>query len=470
MLAMQTSTTLRVVNPASGELVREVACDSRAALDRKLDRAREAQRRWRARPLGERVAELREALAYFRREKEAIARDVTLEMGKPIAQARGEVDTLLARAEHMLSIAPECLAPEELSAKPGFAMRIEHEPLGLVLDIAAWNYPLIVPVNVVIPALAAGNAVALKHSPKTPSAGAHFERALASLSEPAAFAHVIVPDAEASALVADRRVDHVSFTGSVRTGRSVYRTASERLIDVGLELGGKDPAYVAADADLDFAAANVVDGACYNAGQSCCAVERVYVHESVYAAFLERARKVMEAYRLGDPLDEKTTMGPLVDRAALEKVEEHVQDAVRRRARLLHGGRRVPGSPGFFYEPTLLADCPEDALVMREETFGPVLPACTVASDDEAIARMNQSNYGLTASVWTRDAARAERFARELEAGTVYQNRCDYLDPSLPWSGCKESGIGSTLSRYGYLHLTRRKGVHFRRGAARAPE
>jgi acyl-CoA reductase-like NAD-dependent aldehyde dehydrogenase len=187
-------------------------------------------------------------------------------------------------------------------------MRIEHEPLGVVLDIAAWNYPLIVPVNVVIPALAAGNAVVLKHSPKTPSAGVHFERALASLSEPGVFAHVIVPDSEASALVSDRRIDHVAFTGSVRTGRSVYRIASERLIDVGLELGGKDPAYVAEDADLAFAAENVVDGACYNAGQSCCAVERVYVHERVYAAFLERARKVVAAYRSGDPLDEQTTM------------------------------------------------------------------------------------------------------------------------------------------------------------------
>ena len=208
----------------------------------------------------------------------------------------------------MLAIAPASLAPEDLPAKPGFAMRIEHEPLGVVLDIAAWNYPLIVPVNVVIPALAAGNAVVLKHSPKTPSAGVHFERALASLSEPGVFAHVIVPDSEASALVSDRRIDHVAFTGSVRTGRSVYRIASERLIDVGLELGGKDPAYVAEDADLAFAAENVVDGACYNAGQSCCAVERVYVHERVYAAFLERARKVVAAYRSGDPLDEQTTM------------------------------------------------------------------------------------------------------------------------------------------------------------------
>ncbi len=462
---MQTETRapLRIVNPASGALVREVVCDTSAELGAKLDHARAAQRRWRSLPLRQRVLELADALEYFRRGRERVARDVTLEMGKPIAQARREVDTLLARAEHMLAIAPGCLAGEVLPSDPGFELRIEHEPLGVVLDIAVWNYPLIVPVNVVVPALAAGNAVVLKHSPKTPGAGEHFERALASLSEPDVFQHVIVADSQAGALVADPRIDHVAFTGSVKTGRSVYKTACERLIGAGLELGGKDPAYVAEDADLDFAAENVVDGACYNAGQSCCAVERVYVHEKVYAPLLERALKAMSAYKLGDPLDEATTMGPLVDRAALEKVETHVADALRRGARLVCGGRRPPGFSGFFFEPTLLSECPDDALAMRDETFGPVLPVRAVANDEEALARMNDSRYGLTASVWTKDPARAERFARLLEAGTVYQNRCDYLDPALPWTGVKESGLGSTLSRYGYLHLTRRKSVHFRR-------
>ncbi len=460
---MGTPAVLKVVSPASGELAREVPCDGRAALEAKLERARTAQWRWRARSVLERVAALRAALEYFCREKEAVARDVTLEMGKPIVQARREVQTMLERAEHMLAIAPQSLAGEVLPARPGFELRIEHEPLGVVLVIAAWNYPLLVPINATVPGLAAGNAVVLKHSPRTPGVGAHFERALASLPDAGVFACVTVEDSEAGALVADPRIDHVAFTGSVRTGRSVYRIAGERLIGAGLELGGKDPAYVAEDADLDFAAENVVDGACYNAGQSCCAVERVYVHERVYAAFLERARKVMAGFQLGDPLDESTTLGPLVDRAALERVESHVRDAVRRGARLLCGGRRPGALRGFFFEPTLLADCPDESLVLREETFGPVLPARAVAGDDEALERMNASRYGLTASVWTRDASRAARFARELEAGTVYQNRCDYLDPSLPWTGWKESGLGSTLSRYGYLHLTRRKSLHLRR-------
>lgn len=455
--------SLRVVDPASGALVREVACDPPREVAAKLARARAAWPRWRALPLERRVNELRAAFETFRRDKERIARDVAREMGKPVKQARGEVDTLLARVEHLMALAPSALAPERVPAKPGFELRIEHEPLGVVLDIAAWNYPLIVPVNVVAPALVAGNAVVLKHSPKSPAAGEHFARALARLSEPDAFQNVIVPDSEAGALVADPAVDHVAFTGSVATGRRVYRAASERLAGVGLELGGKDPAYVAEDADLAFAAENVVDGACYNAGQSCCAVERVYVHARVAADFLARAEHVLRAYELGDPLAESTTMGPLVDAAALAKVEAHVADALARGARLVCGGRRPAGLAGFFYEPTLLAGVPDDALVMREETFGPVMPVRAVRDDEEAIARMNDSRYGLTASVWTRDPARAERFVRALEAGTVFQNRCDYLDPGLAWTGWKESGLGSTLGRHGFLHLTRRKSVHLRR-------
>ncbi|HEX6886081.1 MAG TPA: aldehyde dehydrogenase family protein [Planctomycetota bacterium] len=453
---------LAVVSPATGALLRRVPCDSARAVDEKLARARAAQARWRALPLGRRVEELAAALEHFRREKEAVARDVAREMGKPVAQARGEVDTLLSRTKHLLALAPEALAPERPRAKPGFELRIEHAPLGVVLDIAAWNYPLIVPVNVIVPALAAGNAVVLKHSPKSPAAGEHYARALASLSEPDAFQNLIVPDERAGALLGDARIDHVSFTGSARTGRSVHQAAAARGLGVGLELGGKDPAYVAADADLAFAADNVVDGACYNAGQSCCAIERAYVHRTLYPAFLERAAEALRAYRLGDPLEETTTMGPLVDQAARTKVEAHVADALARGARLVTGGRRPAGLDGFFFEPTLLADVPQDALVMQEETFGPVLPVRAVESDDEALALMNDSRYGLTASVWTRDAGRAERFVQALEAGTVFQNRCDFLDPSLPWTGWKESGLGSTLSRHGFLHLTRRKSVHRR--------
>jgi acyl-CoA reductase-like NAD-dependent aldehyde dehydrogenase len=466
---------LAVVNPFDGALLREVPYDTRETLDAKLERARAAQRKWRELPLEQRMHQVKSSVEYFRKNLDEIARDVTLQMGKPIKEARGEVKTLLARSDYMLSIAPSALATDVLPSKPGFQLRIEHAPLGVVLDIAAWNYPLIVPVNVVVPALIAGNAVLVKHSPLTPLCGLHFERAFESLSLPGLVASVVVTNDDAERLIGDARIDYVSFTGSVPSGRKVYAAAAKRLLDVGLELGGKDPAYVAEDADLEFATDNIIEGACYNAGQSCCAVERVYVHVKRYDEFLERAQKALAAYKLGDPLDEATTMGPLARKEALDTLDLHVKDAVKRGARIVLGGKRAAhpsaktgaktgtsATMSLFYEPTLLADCRNDALAMQEETFGPLVPVARVADDEDALAKMNDSRFGLTASVWTKDAARAERFARELEAGTVFQNGCDYLDPSLPWTGVKESGIGTTLSRYGFHHLTRLKSLHFR--------
>jgi acyl-CoA reductase-like NAD-dependent aldehyde dehydrogenase len=383
-------------------------------------------------------------------------------MGKPIVEARREVATFLDRAAWAVGAAEEALAPEVLPEKPGFHRRIEHVPLGVVLDIAAWNYPLLVPVNVVVPALLAGNTVLLKHSERTPLCGRAIAAAFAGLDVPDLVVDVQVPPPDTARLVRDPRVAHVAFTGSVRTGNLVQRAAAERFVDVGLELGGKDPAYVAADADLAFAVENVVDGACYNAGQSCCAVERVYVHRSLYDEFLERARAILEAYRLGDPLDEATTLGPLAIAANVDLAERQVADAVRRGARLLLGGGRAPGLPGSFLAPTLIAGVPDDAPLMQDETFAPVVPVQAVSGDDEALARMRDTRFGLTASVWTRDRERAERLAAEIDAGTVFQNRCDYLDPALPWTGTGESGKGTTMSRFGFLGLTRRKAIHFR--------
>jgi acyl-CoA reductase-like NAD-dependent aldehyde dehydrogenase len=454
---------LQVISPFSEAKLFELAYDTRAEIETKLARAQAAHRAWRNVPLASRIAEIERALAYFRQHAEDIARDVTLQMGKPIVEARREVDTTLARAEAMIALAPAALAPEQPQAKPGFTLRIVHEPLGVVLDIAAWNYPLLIAVNVVVPALLAGNAVLIKHSAKTPRCGQAFEKAFAGLSVPHLVQNLLLDHAATAALIADERIDHVAFTGSVEGGREVYRAvAATRFIDVGLELGGKDPAYVAADADLEFAADNLVDGACYNAGQSCCGIERAYVHASLYDAFVARAKHTIAQYKLGDPFDPATTMGPLASRGGLETVERHIADALRRGARVIAGGKRVANTQGFFHEPTLLVDVPDDALVLREETFGPVLPIVRVASDEEALAKMNDSRYGLTASVWTKSRDRAERFGRELAAGTVYQNRCDYLDPYLPWTGVKDSGKGSTLSRYGFVHLTRRKSIHFR--------
>ena len=451
--------TLHIRNPFTGEAFAELSEDDETSLEAKLERSRAAQREWRTIHVDERVRRILYSLQLFREESEEVAREISMQMGKPLAQARGEIDGMFTRAEHMSGLAAKALAPEPQHAAEGFELRIEHEPLGLVLNLAAWNYPLLIPINVIVPALAAGNAVRLTHSAITPLCAVRFDRAFEALGVPGLFSHIVIDHERCASLIGDSRVDHLAFTGSVEGGRAVHRAAAGRFIDCGLELGGKDPAYVAADSDLAFSAPNIVDGACYNAGQSCCAVERAYVDASLYDDFLARAEAVMKDYVLGDPLDEATTLGPMAQKKSIAALEAQVADALARGARLITGGRAVDD---VFFAPTLLADVPQDALVMQEESFGPILPVRSVKSDEEALESMNDSRFGLTASVWTEDMQRAERFVRELETGTVFANRCDYLDPSLPWTGVKDSGRGSTLSRYGYVHLTRRKAVHLR--------
>jgi acyl-CoA reductase-like NAD-dependent aldehyde dehydrogenase len=453
---------LQVINPYNQELVCEIPYDDGVLLEQKIEAARQAFKRWHRLSLEDRAEHVRRGIDRFRAAAKAIARDVSLQMGKPIPQAEKEVETCCERAEYMLSIAAKTLAPETLPAEEGFHLRIEHVPLGLVLDLAAWNYPLLIPVNVVVPALLAGNVVLLKHSAKTPRCGTHFETAFGSSEIPGLVTNLVLSHKTVGNLLADSRIGHVAFTGSVEGGHEIYRQGARRFVEVGLELGGKDPAYVAEDADLPFAVENVIDGACYNAGQSCCAVERVYVHRKLYDEFLDRAETVLGQYRMGDPLDSSTNLGPLASRSALDLLEHQVNDAVRRGARLLLGGKRVSETRGNFFPPTLLANVPNEAEVMQEESFGPTVPVLAVRSDEEALERMQETRFGLTASVWTRDRQRAERFALELDAGTIYQNRCDYLEPALPWTGVGDSGKGTTLSRYGFYSLTRRKGIHFR--------
>ncbi len=452
---------LKVVNPFNQKTVCAFPWDGPAEIESKLESARKAQARWSRLDVPERIRRIESGLDYFRAHRDRIARDITVQMGKPITQSRREIDTFFERARYMMSIAVKSLAPDVMPARGGMSLRMEHVPLGVVLNIAAWNYPLLIPCNVVVPALLAGNTVLLKHSERTPLCGRHFERAFGRAGMPGLVTNLTTTHDATARVISDPRVGFVAFTGSVRGGRQVYRKSARRIVDVGLELGGKDPAYVAEDADMDFTVENVVDGACYNAGQSCCAVERVYVHRTRYDEFLQKAIPVLQRYRMGDPLEETTTMGPLARKSLPAELGRRVKAAVSMGAEILLGGAR-PRLAGNFFPPTLLANVPQASRVMREESFGPIVPVKAVSGDAEAVRLMNDSRYGLTASVWTRDRSRAEFFARALDAGTVYQNRCDYLHPALAWTGARDSGLGSTLSKYGFFHLTRRKNIHFR--------
>ncbi|MFP2957569.1 aldehyde dehydrogenase family protein [Myxococcus sp. 1LA] len=453
-----------VDNPFTGDVAVSVEPTTPETLNAVLERARAASRALRALSVNDRVKLVLRACEVMEKNAESIARDITRQMGKPLSQARGEVGGMAGRLRHMAAIASESLADIVLPPKDGFERRIAKEPLGVVLDLPAWNYPLLTAVNAIAPAVLAGNAVIVKHSPRTPLCGGHFARAFAEAGAPDGAVQAIFLDyPRTEQLVGDTRVDHVLFTGSVLGGHKMQAAARERFLHIGLELGGNDPAYVAPDCDLDKAVENIVDGAMYNAGQSCCAVERVYVHRSLYERFIAAAEPLVRAYVLGDPESDTTTMGPIAQPWHPAELQAFVQDATAQGARLVTGGRptQVDGR-GRFFEPTLLRDVGPQARLMREESFGPLLPVAPVDSDEEALALMNASRLGLTASVWTSDRERADRLARQLDAGTVYMNRCDALDPALPWSGVKDSGRGVTLSALGFDALTRPKALHYR--------
>ncbi len=458
------ASTLVVDNPFTGEPACEVELADQRRASAALDRAREASRAWRTSLVRDRIALAERAVAALEGRAEGIAEDITRMMGKPIAQARGEVKTTAARARHMISIAEAALGDTVLPSEKGFERRIVHEPLGVVLDLPAWNYPLLTAINCVLPAVLAGNAVVVKHSPRTPLCGEHFARAFAEAGAPQGLVQALhCEHAQSERMVSDERVDHVVFTGSVFGGHRIVEAAAKRFLHPCLELGGNDPAYVAPDCDLASTVENVVDGAIYNAGQSCCAVERVYVHKAVYARFVEMAEPLVRAYVMGDPMRAETTLGPIAQRPHVAELESFVGDARARGARIVAGGgaASVEGR-GRFFEATLIANCDPSMDLFSRESFGPILPVMSVDSDDDALAKMNDSRLGLTASVWTSDRDRAARFARALEHGTVFMNRCDYLDPALPWSGWKDSGRGVSLSAMGFDGLTRPKALHFR--------
>ncbi|CAK5272129.1 unnamed protein product [Mycena citricolor] len=463
------------ISPHDQKPVVERTYPSSAALDAIIQRASAAQQQWVTVPVAQRIAIAQKFIDNFSQTSEGVAAELAQQMGRPISQGAGEVRGFLDRARYMLSIAESSLADVSMDStdKPGFKRFIRRLPLGVVLVIAPWNFPYLTSVNSVLPALLAGNAVLLKPSPQTPSSAERFATSLISAGFPQDLVAAVHLSPELTIhAIQHPLIDFVSFTGSVVGGRAVEKAAVEApgFKGVALELGGKDPAYVRADADLDYTVGEVVDGAMFNSGQSCCAVERVYVHESIYDEFVSRFVEMVKGYKLGDPSKPETNLGPVVSVASATRIRKQVSDAVAAGAKALVPEELFPiAKPGTAYvAPQVLVDVNHTMDVMMEETFGPIVGIQKVSSDEEAVKLMNDSPYGLTASIWTNaaaDPASEEAFLaleEKVQAGTVFLNRCDFLDPALSWTGVKDSGRGISLSKFGYDQLTRAKSVHMK--------
>jgi len=459
------ASTLRTITPVDGSLYVERPYADHDTIDKALRDAKTAQTSWRHTPIAERIAVCSRAVDAFVSNKDAIAEEISWQMGRPIAYAAGEVSGFEERARHMIAISTAALADIPMEKKPGFTRYIRHEPLGVAFVVAPWNFPYLTSVNAFMPAIMAGNTVILKHSAQTPLCAERIADAFRAAGLPeGVFQYLHLNHADTERVIKASEVNFVAFTGSVPGGQMVETAAAGRFIGVGLELGGKDPGYVRPDANLEHAIDTLIDGAFFNSGQSCCGIERIYAHADVYDAFVEGAVELVNKYTLGNPLDPATTIGPMVRTGAAQYVRGQIKDAIDAGARALIDPETFPEhqeeSP--YLAPQVMVDVDHSMEVMMEESFGPVVGIMKVQSDDEAIALMNDSPYGLTASVFTTDVDAAQTIGDQVNTGTWFMNRCDYLDPALAWTGVKNSGRGCTLSVLGYDHLTRPKSFHLK--------
>jgi acyl-CoA reductase-like NAD-dependent aldehyde dehydrogenase len=459
------SNTFSTISPIDGSIYVTRSYATSDYIQLTLANAKTAQQSWKKVPLHKRKGLCAKSIAAFTAKKDEIAEEICWQMGRPLRSAGSEVTALEERARTMIDLAVQGLAPVKLDKKSGFERWIQREPLGIVFVIAPWNYPYLTAINAILPAILAGNSVILKHSAQTPLCAERLHEAFMAGGLPdGVFQYLHLTHSDTENVIKDKRINYVAFTGSVSGGEMVEKAAVGRFITTGLELGGKDPAYVRDDADLVHAVDTIMDGAFYNSGQSCCGIERVYVHEVVYDDFLKQAVTWVKALKLGRSDNPETTLGPLVRASAADFVREQTREAITQGA-IPHIATAdfpldKPGSP--YLAPQILSEVNHSMRVMTEESFGPIVGIQKISSDEEAIGLMNDSEFGLTAAIFTRDIEKGIELGQQIDTGTFFINRCDYLDPGLAWTGIKNSGHGCTLSVLGYESLTRPKSFHIK--------
>jgi acyl-CoA reductase-like NAD-dependent aldehyde dehydrogenase len=455
--------TIQCISPIDGSVYAMRETLSRDDANSAVTRAKSAQTAWAARPLSERIALVQAGVAAVGAMNDDIVPEIAWQMGRPVRYG-GEFGGFNERASYMASIAQDALAPIEIEDSDAFRRVIKRIPHGVVLVVAPWNYPYMTAINTVAPALIAGNVVMLKHASQTPLVGERIVAAFCGAGIPMdVFQNVFLDHQTTSDLIAGRAFGFVNFTGSVGGGQAMERAAAGTFTGIGLELGGKDPGYVMDDANFDAAVDTLIDGAMFNSGQCCCGIERIYVHETLFEAFVQKAVATVNGYKLGNPLDPETTLGPMAHVRFADEVRAQTAEAIADGATAHIDPADFPEDAGAYLMPQILTNVTHDMRVMRDESFGPVVGIMSVKDDAEAIRLMNDSNFGLTASLWTQDAERAEGIADQIETGTVFMNRADYLDPALCWTGCKDTGRGGGLSVIGYQNLTRPKSYHLKK-------